>query len=273
MIVRRGALADEVPRRDLYLTHGHALYRDGVLIPVEHLVNHRSILWAEAARIVEYYHIELDAHDVVFAEGALAESYYDAGNPAFFQNAREGSAAPAAQPTFAPVLQEGEIVETAWAVRSGLCPRRAGGQVETDTTDDPDLHLLVDGERLDPVTADAGVYSFAVQRPPAAALLLCSRSAVPSLLGLGRSDHRRLGVPIGQIILWQAGIATSFDHDAPQLREGGCHPAEDGYCWTDGELALPARFFALLNSTFTLVVHTRRHCLPYPITAPLAEAA
>ena len=64
VIVRRGALADGVPTRDLYLTHGHALYLDGVLIPVENLVNHRSILWDESARVVEYYHIELEDHDV-----------------------------------------------------------------------------------------------------------------------------------------------------------------------------------------------------------------
>jgi hypothetical protein len=35
VIVRRGALADKVPYRDLRVTKGHALYIDGVLIPVE----------------------------------------------------------------------------------------------------------------------------------------------------------------------------------------------------------------------------------------------
>ncbi len=68
IIVRRGALFDNVPTRDLYLTHGHALYLDGVLIPVENLVNHRSIVWDEAARVVEYYHVELEDHDVVLAK-------------------------------------------------------------------------------------------------------------------------------------------------------------------------------------------------------------
>src|SRR5207237_3923542 len=128
VIVRAGALADNVPVRDLYLTHGHALYLDDVLIPVEHLVNHRSILWDEGARVVEYYHIELDDHDVVLANGAPAESYYDAANRALFHNTRPGSTAGTTKPTFAPVLHDGEVVERVWAELYD----RAGGQIETD---------------------------------------------------------------------------------------------------------------------------------------------
>ena len=70
IIVRQGGLADNVPHRDLYLTHGHALYLNGALIPVENLVNHCSILWDETARVVEYYHIEIEGHDVLVANGA-----------------------------------------------------------------------------------------------------------------------------------------------------------------------------------------------------------
>jgi hypothetical protein len=43
VIVRKGALADNVPYYDLRVTKGHAFYVDDVLIPVEFLVNHRSI--------------------------------------------------------------------------------------------------------------------------------------------------------------------------------------------------------------------------------------
>jgi hypothetical protein len=44
VIVRKGALADNVPTHDLRVTKGHSLYLDGVLIPVEELLNNRSIL-------------------------------------------------------------------------------------------------------------------------------------------------------------------------------------------------------------------------------------
>jgi len=50
VIVRNGALADNVPHRDLRVTKGHSLFIDGVLIPVEHLINYHSILWDTQAR-------------------------------------------------------------------------------------------------------------------------------------------------------------------------------------------------------------------------------
>jgi hypothetical protein len=267
VIVRRGALADNIPTRDLYLTHGHALYLDGVLIPVENLINHHSILWDETARIVEYYHIELADHDVVLANGAPAESYYDASNRALFHNARPGSEAGKAKPTFAPVLNGGEAVERSWA----MLFERAGGRIATDTTDDPDLHLVIDSRRLDPTAAEGCSYTFALEAPPAGALRLCSRSGVPSLLGISRHDHRRLGVAITQIVLLHAGIPTYFGYDQPQLREGGCYPHEDGFCWTDGNFLLPGRYYSTLDGAFVLTVKIERPGMRYPLPAPLTN--
>jgi hypothetical protein len=74
--VARSALADNVPHADLYLSPSHALFIDGVLIPVEHLVNGTSIVPAlpEGAKDIEYFHIELETHEVILAEGAPAET-------------------------------------------------------------------------------------------------------------------------------------------------------------------------------------------------------
>ncbi len=270
IVVRQGALSDGVPHRDLYLTHGHALYLDGALIPVEHLVNHRTIRWDERAQVVEYYHVELEDHDVLLAEGAPAESYHDAGNRAAFQNARPGSMAAQARPTFAPVMHDGEVVEAVWA----RLLARAGGPAVCDMTADPDLHLLVDGERFEPEMSEGGAYRFVVPRPPTASLLLRSRTGVPSLLGQGRSDHRPLGVAVTQLVLEQEGIATWFDYDQPQLREAGCYRHEDGFAWTDGDLQLPARFLPPLAAPFTLLIRTEPHPeLRYPLPPRLARIA
>ena len=268
IIVRRGALADNVPKRDLYLTHGHALYIDGVLVPVELLVNHRSILWDDAARVVEYYHIELDGHDVVIAEGAPAESYHDAGNRALFQNARPGSEAGAATPTYAPVLNGGAVVKKIWAALF----ERAGGSGDCGITDDPDLHLVIDGQRWDPAARADGIYAFVLDRPPTDRLLVSSRSCVPSLMGTGQSDHRKLGVAIKQVVLHGPGVLTCLDHDA-LFALGRCYAPESGYCWTDGALELPPKIFAHMRGAFTLVVQTRRHRMRYPLAAAGDTAA
>ncbi len=270
VIVRAGALADGVPHRDLYLTHGHALHLDGVLIPVENLINHRSILWDEAARVVEYYHLELEDHDIVLANGAAAESYYDAGNRASFQNTRPGSLAGSRKPTYAPVLDGGALVEQVWARLFD----RAGGQLATDTSDDPDLHLVVDGQRRDPAAVEDAVFAFRLQTAPTDTLLLRSRCVVPSLAGWSRSDHWPIGVAIRRIVLQQAGVVTCLVYDQPQLREGGCYPPQAGFCFTDGEFALPARFYPPLAGPLTLLVHTEpRFRMRYPLEAPLERTA
>jgi hypothetical protein len=84
--VARDALGPSIPRADLWLSPDHALYSDGVLIPVKHLINGTTI-----ARVpvdaVTYYHLELSSHDVILAEGAPAESYLDTGDRAKFDGA------------------------------------------------------------------------------------------------------------------------------------------------------------------------------------------
>lgn len=87
--IKAGALEDNVPKRDLWISPNHAMYLDGVLIEAKDLVNGGSIVQAESAESIEYYHVELDTHDVLIAEGALAESYIDDDNRLLFHNAHE----------------------------------------------------------------------------------------------------------------------------------------------------------------------------------------
>jgi Hint domain len=81
--VARAALDDQTPRRDFYLSQGHSLFIDGFLIPVKHLVNERSITVdhdVKKSETIEYFCVELDSHQVIFAEGTAAETFqYDGG--------------------------------------------------------------------------------------------------------------------------------------------------------------------------------------------------
>ncbi|MDP4025237.1 Hint domain-containing protein [Methylobacterium sp. NEAU 140] len=135
--VRAGALADGVPARDLAVSPDHALFLDGLLVPAELLVNGASITRAERIESVTYWHVELDSHDVLLAEGAPAESYVDDGGRAIFHNAASSrapcpGAAPAAAAYCAPrVADDGahgyalEAIRRRLAIRAGLPVARA----------------------------------------------------------------------------------------------------------------------------------------------------
>ena len=74
--IARSALAPDVPHSDLYVTGGHSLLIDGVLVPAELLINGTTITRYEAREYdeLEFFHIKLESHDVIYAEGAPAET-------------------------------------------------------------------------------------------------------------------------------------------------------------------------------------------------------
>jgi Hint domain len=109
--VARFALGDQYPRRELYLSPKHCLFIDGFLIPVEWLVNGRSITltMTDDREVIEYFHIELETHEVVFAEGAPAETLLVTSDRENFANFVEyerlyGAGERPAMRPFAPIL-------------------------------------------------------------------------------------------------------------------------------------------------------------------------
>jgi Hint domain len=74
--IARHALDGETPHSDLYVSPKHRIFVDGVLIPASHLINDVSIVQTlpEGVEDIEYYHVEFDTHEVIYAEGAAVES-------------------------------------------------------------------------------------------------------------------------------------------------------------------------------------------------------
>jgi hypothetical protein len=90
--ISRHALDDRTPHRDLYLSPGHALFIDGALILAKFLVNGISIVPVPPAdgEVIEYFHVMLESHEVILAEGAPAETYLPGGgNHEHFTNFAE----------------------------------------------------------------------------------------------------------------------------------------------------------------------------------------
>jgi hypothetical protein len=73
--IARSALGPELPHADLYVTGGHSLLIDGVLVPAEMLLNGTTITRYEPkSDAMELFHIKLESHDVIYAEGAPVET-------------------------------------------------------------------------------------------------------------------------------------------------------------------------------------------------------
>jgi hypothetical protein len=143
--IKAGALGGNAPRRDLWISPHHAMYFDamyfdamyfdgdycdglqgeGALIEAKDLVNGSSIVQPERADKVEYFHIELETHDVILAEGALSETFIDDDSRGMFHNAHEFHALypqprVAPQQYCAPRLEDGYEVD---AVRRRIAVR------------------------------------------------------------------------------------------------------------------------------------------------------
>ena len=111
--MQAGSLGEGLPLRDLVVSPLHAMFLDGVLVPAGLLVNGVSITQAQSVEIVEYIHIELDEHAVIWAEGAASESFVDDNSRGMFQNVHEFNKLYAAQVRLpavycAPRVEHGE---------------------------------------------------------------------------------------------------------------------------------------------------------------------
>jgi hypothetical protein len=126
--VVRGALGEDTPSVDLFLSDQHALYLNGALIPVIELLNSKTISRYPARELdeIEYLHLRLATHDVIFAEGAACDSLR-AGSFEKFDNLTEYEQLygqdPATEPPCAPILGfVGGRSELASRWRSAISP-------------------------------------------------------------------------------------------------------------------------------------------------------
>jgi len=195
--IKAGALDDKIPKRNLWLSPRHAMYLEGVLIEAKDLVNGVSIVQAEHVDEVEYFHIELETHDVIVAEGAWSETFIDDDSRFMFHNAHEyrelyATAATTAAPYFAPRLQDGYEVD---AIRRHIV-RRAGQVPEQTPESAGKLRGFID--RITPQVIEGWVQN--VDRPGAPVcldILVGGRLIGQVLANRYRGDLERSGIGNG----------------------------------------------------------------------------
>jgi autotransporter passenger strand-loop-strand repeat protein len=251
--VKAGALAENTPARDLLLSPEHCLVISGRCIPVKYLVNGGSIAREFPTEPFEYYHVELENHGILIAEGAAAESYLDTGNRASFDNADMPRLL---HPTFevnassdrwttdacAPLASVPDEVAPVW---EALAERSAALGLEVlppEMAEDPDLHILADGQRIQPISDRNSRFVFMV---PAGtkSVTLGSRFCIPAdKMIASLRDTRRLGVRVNWMAIRSETAETVLSADHPGLNDGWNEIEGQGksiWRWTDGSATIP----------------------------------
>jgi hypothetical protein len=250
--VQQGAFTDNMPHTDLLLSPDHAIFVEGKLICVRQLVNGTTIRREPGWTAVDYYHVELDQHAILLAEGLPAESYLDTGNRGFFGN----SGAPlvlhpeltnkADHPTreagsCAPFVWDEASVQPVWQRLADRAAATGRPVPQRATTIEADLRLLANRRTVKPIFSDSDRVIFVLPRS-AGEVRLVSRAQSPTEARPWLEDRRRLGIRVERIVLRSAEELREIPVDHPDLTRGWWAAERDGQTmsrWTDGEAVLP----------------------------------
>jgi hypothetical protein len=244
--VCRDAFGAGKPDRELWLSPDHAVFIDGVLIPVRYLVNGRTVAF-EPRDSVRYFHVELARHDILLAEGLPCESFLDTGNRADFDN---GGQLTRMHPQFAlrvwdakacaPLVLNGAELQ---AARSYLLYQAE--MLGHATTRDPDLRAIAAGQELRPEIVGRS-YRF---RLPADArnVRLVSRKAVPAEVREDSTDCRQLGVAVAKLVHGGKAIPLTSPRLGPGWHDVEYAGDESVWRWTDGAAGLVLSGGNILN--------------------------
>lgn len=247
ILIKKDAIAANVPHTDLIVSPGHHLEFNGALVPAMMLVNGQTIVQQFDRRSFEYFHVELEQFDIILAEGVPAESYVDTGNRSMFQNADEV----AMNPDFGPaegrpnveglvVAREGAVVE---AIRKQLLAR-AELLTGAKRTQDAALCVEVNGRVIQatPEFVKEGVYRFELPANAGDVRIVSRSSLVRDVTYLARRDIRRVGVGLSAIAFTDSN--GRHDIDLMDSRISGLNQPQDvkgtAMRWTNGSAVIPA---------------------------------
>jgi hypothetical protein len=141
-----------------------------------------------------------------------------------------------------------------------------------ETTDDPALHLMVDGQRCDPLSGAHGSYTFLVAGNPSEVRLV-SRHAVRPDTAPWVADNRRLGVQLGAMTIRCGGAVVPVPLDHPLLADGWWEPewhaATTLRRWTKGDAVVPMMDAGPGPVLLEVAVAAT---MPYPLPSAAKEA-
>jgi hypothetical protein len=254
--IQRGAFAEDMPHKDLLVSPDHAIFVDGKLICARQLINGTTIRQEKDWSSVEYFHVELDAHAILLAEGLPAESYLNTGNRGFFANSGEPLVLhpdltdeadyPAREAgSCAPFVSDEAHVRPVWQRLADRAAALGEPIPQVETTGDAELRVVAKGRTLRPLHSENGLHIFVLPRGATAARLV-SRASAPTDSRPWLDDRRSLGVYVERIVLRGASEVHEVPVDHPSLSQGWWAVERNGTVqrrWTNGDAVLPLPVF------------------------------
>jgi hypothetical protein len=256
----------------------HAILGDNKLICARQLINGATIRQVKTLPAIEYFHIELETHAVLVAEGLPTESYLDTGNRGFFANANEPLVLhpDLSNPADFPTREEASCMPFVWDENSvrpvweSLAERAAdlGRPLRSiRTTEDAQLCIIAQNRTLRPFCVENGIYRFLLPNGTKEVCVV-SRSASPTDIRPWLQDPRRLGVCVTRILLRSdCNNVQQVPLDHPSLAQGWWMLERSNagiWRWTDGEGVLP---LLTINGPAVLEISTTSGRMAYPVAA------
>jgi len=237
------ALGDELPLQDLWVTPEHCMYIDGFFIPSRMLVNGLNVTYDKSKVDYTVYHVETDGHSIVYAEGALSESYLDTGNRSNFSQ-------------IGNLVTFGTRGVCSWEKDAAACLEVSQSKVEpiynrivkTAGVDivrptlvmDHDVRLVTDnGTVYQPIRQNNNQYVFHICEKFGGLNIISNSSRPCDVIGPFLDDRRELGVSVGNIHIYKGNRVITVDEHLSDENLTGWHAVEsDNYRWTNGSAML-----------------------------------
>jgi hypothetical protein len=244
VLIRSGAIAPQVPQRDLYASPDQVVLLDEWLVPARLLVNGASISRDPARKAVTYYHVSLDTdgpHPPPTADapppGHAPASQSGAGlilhpDLATDQDRRQ-------RPSARTIADTPALLEPLWQ-RLAQRASRLGFDLPA-ATDGPYLHLRFAQRTVSPTSRQDGHYVFVLPRAEGPVHIV-SHAARPCDRRPWLEDRRRLGVLVTRLTLRRDDAVDLIPLDHPALADGWWpvepdHPSPAR--WTNGDAVIP----------------------------------
>lgn len=261
--IRAGALGDQMPFEDLLVSPSHCIgftLVDDILVPAGLLVNGSTVI-TEQADFVEYWHVELDGHALLNANGVNAESYRDVGNRQFFANADVVNLVTTHVGEIpGPIgglslIVDGDVLAAVRHMVNVRANKLGWHLVQSDAQ----VEMVSTGIRFGPDFKNEHIHVFRTYAP-LDVIHLHSSVHVPALVNPASTDNRTLGFCLfGGEIVDADGCIRQIDVE--QLDGPGFHRFESdetsNWRWTNGHAILPENVFAGLKAPLTIRLDIR----------------